>query len=343
MGHAFDGFLARVKDRAGQSDAEAVAQAVRATLRTLGSHLGGVPPALHDALPRGLRPELTAGAGTEAVRPAELYQLLAEQLGVRVGVALELVQSTMAELAESLLHPAAEQLRASLPPTWAALVPTADDLSHEASRPMQAAKLTEGSGAHKLTEGSGAHKLTEGSGAHKLTEGSGAHKLTESSGMHRLAEGSGMHKLAEGSGMHKLTEGSGMHKLTEGSGMHRLASSQSGSSRPLADTRPPTGQAYSLRPNASTRIGEVLLDEGQVQAALEHLERAYALQAETETDPSLAGDTCFVLARARWAAGQHEPARTVARAAAEAYAAVPDGEHEAEIRRWLAEHGEVGK
>jgi tetratricopeptide (TPR) repeat protein len=133
-----------------------------------------------------------------------------------------------------------------------------------------------------------------------------------------------------------------MHRLTESSGVHKLASGQPGSSRPLADARPPTGQAYALRPNASTRIGEVLLDEGQVQAALEHLERAYASQAEIETDPALAGDTCFVLARARWAAGQREPARTVARAAAEAYAAAADAEHEAEIRRWLAEHGEVG-
>jgi uncharacterized protein (DUF2267 family) len=316
MSHALDGFLARVKDRAGQSDAEAVAQTVRATLRTLGSHLGGVPPALHDALPRGLRPDLAAGEGDEAVRPAELYQRLSEQLGVRVGVAIELVHSTMVELAESLLDSAVEQLRASLPPTWAALVPAAGELARESSRPMPAAKLTEGSGAHRLTEGSGAHRLTEGSGAYRLTEGSG---------------------------MHKLTEGSGAHKLTEGSGLHRLASGQPGSSRPLADARPPAGQAYSLRPNAITRIGEVLLDEGQVQAALEHLERAYALQAEIETDPGLAGETCFVLARARWAAGQHEPARTAARAAAEAYAAVADAEHEAETRRWLAEHGEVGE
>jgi hypothetical protein len=316
MSHALDGFLARVKDRAGHSDAEAVTQAVRATLRTLGGHLGGVPPTLHDALPRGLRPELAAGKGDEAGRPAELYQQLAEQLGVRVGVAIELVQSTMAELAEALLEQV-EQLRTLLPPTWAALVPLARDLGRESSRPMQAAKLTDGSGAHQLTDGSGAHRLTDGSGAHRLTESSGAHKLTD------------------GSGAHKLTESSGMHRLTEGSGTHKLASGQPGSSRP------PRGQAYSLRPNASTRIGEVLLDEGQVQAALEHLERAYASQAETETAPALVGDTCFVLARARWASGQFEPARAVARAAAEAYAAVPDAEHEAEIRRWLAEHDDA--
>jgi uncharacterized protein (DUF2267 family) len=220
MAHELDRFLARVKDRAGQADAEVVEQAVRATLRTLGSHLGGVPPALHDALPRATRPELAAGADGDPVRPAELYPQVAEQAGVRVGVALELVQSTMAELAASLDEPALEVLRASLPPAWAALVPEqADERRRESSRSMPAARLNEGSGMYKLPEGSGAHRLTEGSGAHRLTEGSGAHRLTE---------------------------GSGAHRLTEGSGAHTLAGGRPGSSRPLADAQPPAGQADSI-------------------------------------------------------------------------------------------------
>jgi len=195
MSDDLGGFLERVKDRAGHSDLAAIEQAVRATLRTLGGHLGGVPPALHDALPRALRPELAAGTGFEPLRPAALYQQVAELSGLRVGAALEVVQSTMAELSERLPEPARETLRTSLPPAWAALVPNPNE------RPRSKAKRTEVSGMYKLTEGSGPHKLTEGSGPHKLTEGSGA---------------------------------------------HTLSSGRPGSSRPLADARPPAGQADSI-------------------------------------------------------------------------------------------------
>lgn len=162
MSHELDAFLARVKDRAGQSDVAVVEPAVRATLRALGSHLGGVPPALHDAMPRVLRPLLAAGEEEQALRPAELYQRLAEELTVRVGVALELVQSAIAELAESIDEPAVEVLRTSLPPAWAALIPAPRDIEREQSRPVRAAKTTEGSGMYRLTEGSGAHKLSGG-------------------------------------------------------------------------------------------------------------------------------------------------------------------------------------
>jgi hypothetical protein len=245
MAHELDRFVARVKDRAGQTDTEAVEQAVRATLRTLGSHLGGVPPALHDVLPRPLRPELAAGANGEALRPAELYPQVAERADVRVGVALELVLSTIAELAAAVGEPALEVLRTSLPPAWAALVPThLEPQVRESSRPSPAARF-EGSGMYKLPEGSGAHRLTDGSGAHKLNEGSGAHRLNEGSGTHKLNEGSGTHKLNEGSGTHKLNEGSGTHKLNEGSGAHKLAGGRPGSARSLADAQPPAGRADS--------------------------------------------------------------------------------------------------
>lgn len=173
--------------------------------------MGGVPPALHDALPRLLRAELAAGQDEPALRPAELYQRLAEQLGVRVGVALELVQSTMTELADAIGEPEIDVLRASLPPAWAALILEAHDRERESSRSVRSAKVTEGSGMYRLSsEGSGPHKVTEGSGAHRLTEGSGA------------------------------------HRLTEGSGAHKLSSGRPGSSRPLADAQPPAGQPDSI-------------------------------------------------------------------------------------------------
>jgi hypothetical protein len=139
MSDDLEGFVDRVGDRVGHAERAAVDEAVRTTLGTLGGHLGGVPPALHDALPRALRSEVAAGMGSEPLRPAALYQQVAEQTGLRVGVALELVQSTMAELAARLPEAARDVLRASLPPSWAALVPS----SRERSRPMAAAKPAE--------------------------------------------------------------------------------------------------------------------------------------------------------------------------------------------------------
>jgi len=248
-----DRFLARVQDRSGQADAGVVELAVRATLRTLGSHLGGVPPALHDELPRALRPALAAGEGGELVRPAELYQQVAEQAHVRAGVALELVLSTIAELASSLIDSALEQLRTLLPPAWAALVTRPLEV-RESSRPLPAAKQrTETSGMFRLTEGSGAHRLTntEGSGAHRLTtEGSGAHRLT-------TTEGSGAHKLT-------TTEGSGAHKLTttEGSGAYKLASGRPGSSRPLSEAQPADGQADSIATSDDPHPDRLATTEG---------------------------------------------------------------------------------
>jgi eukaryotic-like serine/threonine-protein kinase len=94
----------------------------------------------------------------------------------------------------------------------------------------------------------------------------------------------------------------------------------------------------SVRPNALTRIGETLLDQGHTPAALEALERARTLQAEIETDPGLAGDTLMALARARWAVGDHQAAHTAARDAAAAYKAGGAAESEADARRWLTVH-----
>jgi hypothetical protein len=138
------GFVDRVKGRAGYSDRAAVEQAVRATLHALGSHLGGVPPALHDALPRALHPRFIAGMGHERLRPTALYQQVSEQTGLRVGVVLELVQSTMAELSEALSEAERFLLREGLPPAWAALVvaPRMQPRSRSVTKPVAVAAVT---------------------------------------------------------------------------------------------------------------------------------------------------------------------------------------------------------
>jgi uncharacterized protein (DUF2267 family) len=146
MSDLLERFLDRVMDRAGHPDASAVERGVRATLRTLGGHLGGVPPALHDALPRSLRPELAAGDEDDALRPAELYQRLADRTGLRVGVTLEIVQSTLAELTEQLDEAAVGLLRRLLPPAWAALLP-------ERREPSRATAATAATTGHTLASG----------------------------------------------------------------------------------------------------------------------------------------------------------------------------------------------
>ena len=94
----------------------------------------------------------------------------------------------------------------------------------------------------------------------------------------------------------------------------------------------------STRPNALTRLGEILLDRGEVQPALEQLERAHTLQAELDVDPGFLGDTRLALARARWAARDREGAAAAAREAIDAFVAGGKREPEAEARRWLREH-----
>lgn len=139
--------VGRTMDRAGHADRDVVRQTVEATLRTLGSQLGGVPPALHDVIPEGLHREITAGVGVEALRPAELYEQMSTRLGVRPGVALELVQSALAELGERTGRPGRELLRDLLPPAWAILVTN----PRPRSRAVPAATPIEG--GHTLATG----------------------------------------------------------------------------------------------------------------------------------------------------------------------------------------------
>ena len=94
----------------------------------------------------------------------------------------------------------------------------------------------------------------------------------------------------------------------------------------------------SLRPGAVMRAGETLLEMGRLPEALGHLERARAMQLEIETAPGLVGDTCFVLARARWASGDRPRAREAATTAIDAYTTGGVIESAQEVRRWLATH-----
>jgi tetratricopeptide (TPR) repeat protein len=93
-----------------------------------------------------------------------------------------------------------------------------------------------------------------------------------------------------------------------------------------------------LVPGAVMRAGETLLALGRVAPALEHLERARAMQLEIETAPGLVGDTCFALARARWASGERRAAHDAATTAIDAFTTGGVIDSAQEVRRWMATH-----
>lgn len=122
MSTGLDAFIDDVGARAGHPERGPIEQGTRAALEALGSALGGVPPALHDAIPEALRGVLAAGDGRPETTPEALYEQVAASTGLRVGSALEIVQSAVAELGARLAEPARAQLRGLLPDAWAALV-----------------------------------------------------------------------------------------------------------------------------------------------------------------------------------------------------------------------------
>ncbi len=92
-------------------------------------------------------------------------------------------------------------------------------------------------------------------------------------------------------------------------------------------------------PNALTRLGETLLNAGDIERALPPLERAHALQQGAQGDPGFAGDTRFALARARWADGRDRAgAAALARSAVALYAQGGDTDLVDKVNRWLSEH-----
>ncbi|MCA9649118.1 MAG: DUF2267 domain-containing protein [Myxococcales bacterium] len=148
---SLDAFIDDVGARAGLAERAAIETGTRATLRALGAALGGLPPALHDAIPAALRDELRAGDGQPVLAPEALYDRIARETGLRVGQALELTQSAVAELGGRLAEPARDQLRRLLPEAWAALVLD--------PRP---AGLTPGAGATAGGDGGGGRTLATG-------------------------------------------------------------------------------------------------------------------------------------------------------------------------------------
>lgn len=115
-------FVDSVARKVGRCERAVLDRATRKTLRALGRQLGGVPPALHDAIPAALRPHIDAGEGLDAIGPAALYLELSDELGLRVGTALEIAQSVVSELGALMPDGPRAHLRELLPPAWAAFV-----------------------------------------------------------------------------------------------------------------------------------------------------------------------------------------------------------------------------
>jgi eukaryotic-like serine/threonine-protein kinase len=87
-------------------------------------------------------------------------------------------------------------------------------------------------------------------------------------------------------------------------------------------------------------IGKVLLESGQAESAIPYFERAIALEADNAHDAIELAFTRHALARALWAEGRHEEARTAAERAlvdleAEGERTASD---RAEIDAWLEQH-----
>lgn len=122
MASSIRAFANAVARRVGRCDRPALDEAIRATLRALGSHLGGVPPELHDAIPAALRPVIAQGKTHPPLGPAAMYLMISNEIGLRVGMALEIAQTVVTELAARLSGPARRQLRQRLPPAWASFV-----------------------------------------------------------------------------------------------------------------------------------------------------------------------------------------------------------------------------
>lgn len=122
MGNDLTAFIEAVGRRVGHGDLTTLARATRATLRALGRHLGGMPRALSDFIPAALQPELEAGEFYPEVGPAAFYLKVSNELGIRVGLALEIAQSVVAELADQLVEPGRQQLHQRLPPAWATFI-----------------------------------------------------------------------------------------------------------------------------------------------------------------------------------------------------------------------------
>jgi len=122
MAEDLPGFIERVGAQARFYDRPILERTVRATLEALGAALGGVPFALREAIPLALHADLEAGRTLPRVGPAASYLMLSNEIGLRIGTALELTHAIVSELADAVGPGQRAQLKAHLPPAWAALV-----------------------------------------------------------------------------------------------------------------------------------------------------------------------------------------------------------------------------
>jgi hypothetical protein len=115
-------FLAGVQGRAGGNVPDLLETTTRSTLRALGGQLSHTPGAVATALGDDLAAELDAGRKRRALAPEELVAAVAKESRVRPAVALELVESVIAELAARIGPAGRDELRRILEPAWVALV-----------------------------------------------------------------------------------------------------------------------------------------------------------------------------------------------------------------------------
>ena len=118
---SLDTFTERAMARSGDVERAAMDAAVDATLRAFGALLGSNPEALA-GLPRAVLSRVTGPVAERAPTPEAIYADVASKTDVRVGVALEMVQSAAAEVAGALTPAGRDTLRRALPEAWARLV-----------------------------------------------------------------------------------------------------------------------------------------------------------------------------------------------------------------------------
>ena len=110
----------RILANTGYQNRSAIERVVELTVDALACQLAATGHDLASILPDV--PTKPAAEGALPQTPDPLYGAVAAELNVRPGVALELVQTTVAEVIAGALPVQREQLRADLPAAWAALI-----------------------------------------------------------------------------------------------------------------------------------------------------------------------------------------------------------------------------
>jgi hypothetical protein len=135
-------FVAGVEARAGGNLPGGMETAIRTTIRALGGQLTHTPSTVAEALGDDLAAEIEQGRKLPAVAPDDLVTIVARRTQVRPAVALEVIESVVAELSARIGPVARDDLRRTLAPAWGAMIvdprPASADV-HAPARPRQAA------------------------------------------------------------------------------------------------------------------------------------------------------------------------------------------------------------